>query len=114
MTDPLAELQAMAAGMRDLNEQAAELADSRYIAADEAGTVEVTLNGHGHLIDLQLHDRLLSLGAEEVAERIRDVHAAATGLIEETYVQASTELEDQARQIIARGDAQVQTRRCSE
>ena len=116
MTDPVQALRNMAAGMRDLDRQVTQLTEGLYAAADEAETVEVTLDGHGRMVDLRLDDRLLGLGAHEAAKRILEVHAAATDLIDETYAEALPDLEADAEQAVAMLDAaaQDQTRRDSE
>ncbi|BBX64165.1 DNA-binding protein [Mycobacterium saskatchewanense] len=43
-----------------------------FTATDETETVEVTINGHRCLSDLQIEDGLLRLGAATVEERINE------------------------------------------
>jgi DNA-binding protein YbaB len=116
MTDPMAALRTLEATLRDLDEQVGELAEGTYVAADEAGIVRVTLNGHGRMLDLRLDHRLLSMGAQETARRINDVLAAANDLIEDTYAGALPELQARSEQAVAdlQADLQDQTRRLSE
>lgn len=115
MTDPLAALRVLEATLCRLDDQVAELTEGEYVAADEAGTVEVTLRGTGRMVDLRLDNRLLSLGAHEVARRINEVLTAATDLIDDTYAGALPELQDQAEDAVAalRAGDQAQTRRFS-
>ena len=89
------------AGMEHLDRRVGELADSHYVAADETGTVEATLNGRGRLVGLRLDDRLLAMGAQEVGRRINEVLWAAQEFVDETHGEALPALESEAERIVA-------------
>ena len=106
MTEPLdphiAEAwQRLQTGMEHLDRRVGDLADSHYVAADDTGAVEVTLNGRGRLIGLRLDDRLLATGAQEVARRINEVRWAAQEFVDGTYSEALPSLESDAERIAA-------------
>ena len=49
-----------------------------FTATDEGESVEVTLNGHHHLIDVYIKDGLLRLGAHDVERRLNEAIQKAT------------------------------------
>lgn len=87
--------------MAHLDRRVGDLADGHYVAADEAGAVEVTLNGRGRLIGLRLDDRLCVMGAQEVGRRINEVLWAAQEFVDETHGEALPALESEAEGIVA-------------
>lgn len=110
------ELRRLAATMASLEQQDRELGDSLFDATDGAGLVEVTLNGHGRLVGLRLDDRLLTLGAQEVADRINETAWAAMELITRTYDEAAPQMRAEVERVIATlpEEVQAQIRRSSE
>lgn len=88
-------------GMEHLDRRVGDLADSHYLAGDETGAVEVTLNGRGRLIGLRLDDRLLAMGAQEVGRQINEVLWAAQEFVDETHGEALPALEAEAERIAA-------------
>lgn len=69
-----------------MDDQLHKMNSETFTAADEANSVEVTLNGHHHLIDVYIKDGLLRLGAQAVEQRLNEAiqkaTAAATASIE--------------------------------
>ncbi|MDF3342161.1 YbaB/EbfC family nucleoid-associated protein [Mycolicibacterium septicum DSM 44393] len=69
-----------------MDDQLHKMNSETFTAADEAKSVEVTLNGHHHLIDVYIKDGLLRLGAQAVEQRLNEAiqkaTAAATASIE--------------------------------
>lgn len=69
-----------------MDDQLRRMNTQTFTAADESETVEVTLNGHHHLIGAFISDGLLRLGVETVQQRLNEALqnaiAAATASIE--------------------------------
>ncbi|KUH85756.1 MULTISPECIES: YbaB/EbfC family nucleoid-associated protein [unclassified Mycobacterium] len=69
-----------------MDDQLHRMSTQTFTAADETGTVEVTLNGHHHLTGVFIEDGLLRLGVETVQRRLNEalqnVNAAASASIE--------------------------------
>ncbi|WP_139331382.1 YbaB/EbfC family nucleoid-associated protein [Mycobacterium sp. IS-1264] len=61
-----------------LDEEVERMGAESFVVSDQAGTVEVTLNGHLRLTDLRIDPRILGLGAAEVTARINEALGAAT------------------------------------
>lgn len=106
MTEPLdphieEAWQRLRSGMEHLDRRVGGLADSHYVAADDTGAVEVTLDGRGRLVGLRLDDRLLATGAQEVARRINEMIWAAQEFVDGTYSEALPSLESDAKRIAA-------------
>ncbi|OBH00151.1 MULTISPECIES: YbaB/EbfC family nucleoid-associated protein [unclassified Mycobacterium] len=53
-----------------------------FTAADEANTVEVTLNARRGITDLQIEDGLLRLGAETVEQRVNEALRNAVAAVD--------------------------------
>ncbi|WP_135451389.1 YbaB/EbfC family nucleoid-associated protein [Mycobacterium sp. DL99] len=62
-----------------MDDQLHKMNTETFTAADEAKSVEVTLNGHHHLIDVYIKDGLLRLGAQAVEQRLNEAIRKATG-----------------------------------
>lgn len=69
-----------------MDDQLHKMNTETFTATDEAKSVEVTLNGHHHLIDVYIKDGLLRLGSPAVEQRLNEAlqkaTAAATSSIE--------------------------------
>jgi DNA-binding protein YbaB len=61
-----------------VDEQVARMHTELFVATDETGTVEVTVNGIQRLVDLKFDPRILNLGAQEASTRINEAIYAAT------------------------------------
>ncbi len=61
-----------------MDEQLHRMESQTFTAADESGTVEVTLDGHHQLKAVVLADGLMRLGVEEVQQRINEALRNAT------------------------------------
>ncbi|MGB2923548.1 MAG: YbaB/EbfC family nucleoid-associated protein [Mycobacterium sp.] len=55
-----------------MDEQLDKMANDSFTATDDTETVEVTLNGHHWLKDVDIQDGLLRLGAETVEQRVNE------------------------------------------
>ncbi len=60
-----------------LDEQRRAMDTQSFDAADETGTVEVTLDGRLHLVSLEIEEGLLRLGAPTVEQRINEALLSA-------------------------------------
>ena len=60
-----------------LDTQVARMGAGSFSAADETGTVEVTLNGRHWLTDVHLEEGVLRAGAEVVQQRLTEALAKA-------------------------------------
>ncbi len=68
-----------ASRLQDLmDSQLHKMASESFTAADESETVEVTLNGHHHLVDVYLSDGVLRLGSDTVSHRLNEALHNAT------------------------------------
>lgn len=69
-----------------MDDQLHRMSTQTFTATDETETVEVTLNGHQHLIGAFIEDGLLRLGVETVQQRLNEAlhnaNAAASASIE--------------------------------
>jgi len=88
-----------------MDEQLHRMKTQTFTATDEARTVEVTLDGHHHIVGAFIEDGLLRLGAATVQERLNEAlqkaTEAATASIEadrERIDEAVAELTMDARQ----------------
>lgn len=61
-----------------MDDQLHKMNSETFTATDESKTVEVTLNGHHHLIDVFIQDGLLRLGAQTVEQRLNEALQRAT------------------------------------
>lgn len=61
-----------------MDDQLHKMSGETFTATDETGTVEVTLDGHQHLIHVHLQDGLLQLGVAEVEQRLNEALRNAT------------------------------------
>lgn len=61
-----------------MDDQLHKMNTETFTATDESKTVEVTLNGHHHLIDVFIEDGLLRLGAKTVEQRLNEALQRAT------------------------------------
>lgn len=61
-----------------MDDQLHKMNTETFTAADEAKSVEVTLNGHHHLVDVYIQDGLLRLGAQAVQQRLNEAIQTAT------------------------------------
>lgn len=74
-----------ASRLQDLmDNQLQKMATESFTAADESDTVEVTLNGHHHLVDVFLTDGVLRLGAGTVSHRLNEALHNATAVASES------------------------------
>ena len=55
-----------------MDDQLAKMKTQEFTAADETGTVEVTLNGHSWLTNVYLEDGVLRSGAQVVEGRVNE------------------------------------------
>ena len=67
-----------------MDDQLHKMSYQTFIATDETGTVEVTLNGHHHLTGVHLEPGLLRLGATTVEQRINEALQNATAAASES------------------------------
>ncbi|MDZ7885851.1 MAG: YbaB/EbfC family nucleoid-associated protein [Mycobacterium sp.] len=61
-----------------MDQQLHKMASDTFTATDETETVEVTLNGHHHLVDVFIEDGTLRLGAGAVEQRLNEALLNAT------------------------------------
>ncbi len=61
-----------------MDQQLHKMASESFTATDESETVEVTLNGHQHLVDVFITDGLLRLGSDAVEQRLNEALFNAT------------------------------------
>ncbi|MEV3903663.1 MULTISPECIES: YbaB/EbfC family nucleoid-associated protein [unclassified Mycobacterium] len=61
-----------------MDDQLHKMNSETFVATDETGTVEVTLNGHHHLTGVHLEPGLLRLGAATVEQRLNEALQNAT------------------------------------
>ena len=61
-----------------MDRQLHKMASESFTAADESETVEVTLNGHHHVVDVFITDGTLRLGAGTVEQRLNEALLNAT------------------------------------
>lgn len=61
-----------------MDQQLHKMASDSFTATDESETVEVTLNGHHHLVDVFIADGTLRLGAGTVEQRLNEALLQAT------------------------------------
>jgi DNA-binding protein YbaB len=67
-----------------MDEQLHKMNSETFVATDETGTVEVTLNGHHHLTGVHLQEGLLRLGAATVEQRLNEALQNATAAASES------------------------------
>ncbi len=68
-----------------MDSQLQKMASESFTAADESETVEVTLNGHHHLVDVHLSDGgVLRLGSDTVSRRLNEALHNATEVASES------------------------------
>lgn len=67
-----------------MDSQLQKMANESFTAADESETVEVTLNGHHHLVDVHLSDGVLRLGSDTVSRRLNEALHNATEVASES------------------------------
>ena len=98
MPDMDAALQQAQLAQSSLEDFMHEMNTGTFTGADEARTVEVTINGRLWLTDLYIEDGLLRLGADTVGARLNEaVHnaqAAATAGVEARHEQLVAKLDD--------------------
>lgn len=82
-----------------------------FSGTDEAGTVNVTLDGQFKLVDVQIEDGLLRLGAETVEQRINealvDARTSASGGLATQQTQFMASLSGLAQEMAATVDEQL-------
>lgn len=61
-----------------MDQQLHKMASDSFTATDDTETVEVTLNGHHHLVDVFIADGTLRLGAGTVEQRLNEALLNAT------------------------------------
>jgi DNA-binding protein YbaB len=61
-----------------MDQQLHKMASESFTATDDSETVEVTLNGHHHLVDVFIADGTLRLGAGTVEQRLNEALLNAT------------------------------------
>jgi len=61
-----------------MDQQLHKMESESFTATDESETVEVTLNGHHHLVDVFITDGLLRLGSDTVEQRLNEALLNAT------------------------------------
>lgn len=61
-----------------MDQQLHKMASESFTATDESETVEVTLNGHHHLVDVFIADGVLPLGSGTVEQRLNEALTNAT------------------------------------
>jgi DNA-binding protein YbaB len=84
-----------------LDAQVARMHAESFVATDEAGTVEVTVNGVQRLVDLSFDPRILNLGAQEVAARINEALLAATQFAHDCVAADVDELTNHVEEAVA-------------
>lgn len=67
-----------------MDSQLQKMAGESFTASDESETVEVTLNGHHHLVDVHLSDGVLRLGSDTVSGRLNEALHNATEVASES------------------------------
>ena len=67
-----------------MDEQLHKMNSQTFTAADDAETVEVTLNGHHHLTGTFIENGLLRLGAQTVEQRLNEALQKATAAATES------------------------------
>lgn len=61
-----------------MDQQLHKMASESFTATDESDSVEVTLNGHHHVVDVFIADGTLRLGADTVQQRLNEALHNAT------------------------------------
>jgi DNA-binding protein YbaB len=84
-----------------LDDQLARMHAESFVATDEAGTVEVTVNGIQRLVDLRFDPRILNLGAQEATARINEALHAATQFARDCVAADVDELKSRVADAVA-------------
>ncbi len=84
-----------------LDEQVARMHAESFVASDQTGTVEVTVDGYLRLVDLHLDPRIVNLGAQEVATRINEALSAATQFASDCVAADVDDLEGRVADVLA-------------
>lgn len=84
-----------------MDNQLHKMASESFTATDESKSVEVTLNGHHHLVDVYITDGLLRLGAETVEQRLNEALHNATAVAAESIAVDRDRLNDAVAEITA-------------
>lgn len=76
----------------DIDRLTARMTATQFVVTDQSGTVEVTTNGRARLTNLRIDERILALGAQEVAARINEAMEEARLYIVESVEDEVAEL----------------------
>lgn len=87
--------------------QLQKMANESFTAADGSDTVEVTLNGHHHLVDVHLADGVLRLGAHTVSHRLNEALHNATEVASESVAVDQDRLNEAIAEITGEPPAQA-------
>ncbi|MCF6388881.1 YbaB/EbfC family nucleoid-associated protein [Mycobacterium sp. MBM] len=82
-----------------MDQQLHKMATESFTAADESETVEVTLNGHHHLVDVFIADGTLRLGAGAVEQRLNEALQNATAEASESIAADQDRLNEAVAEI---------------
>lgn len=82
-----------------MDEQLHKMANESFTAADESKTVEVTLDGHHHLVDVFIADGTLRLGAGTVEQRLNEALLNATAEASESIAADQDRLNEAVAEI---------------
>jgi DNA-binding protein YbaB len=82
-----------------MDQQLHKMAGESFTATDESETVEVTLNGHHHLVDVFIADGVLRLGATTVEQRLNQALHNATAEAAESIAVDQDRLNDAVAEI---------------
>ena len=97
-----------AADLADLDAAVATLTNQLFVASDETGGIEVTLDGRGRLGDLRLDARQLSTTAAELSSRINHTLWAAQEFMESALDDDFIDIGDRAAHLAAHTRAAVE------
>lgn len=86
-----------------MDQQLHKMASESFTATDESETVEVTLNGHHHLVDVFIADGVLRLGATTVEQRLNEALLNATAEAAESIALDQDRLKDAIAEITGTG-----------
>lgn len=86
-----------------MDSQLHKMASESFTATDESKSVEVTLNGHQHLVDVFISDGLLRLGADIVALRLNEALDKATEVAAESIAVDQGRLNEAVAEITTLG-----------
>lgn len=82
-----------------MDQQLHKMASESFTATDESETVEVTLNGHQHLVDVFIADGLLRLGSDTVEQRLNEALLNATAEASESIAADQDRLNEAVAEI---------------